>query len=135
MKLLSQAGRTTLIASVLQSLPLYSFSWFKVLDHVCNKMDSIIRAFWWGHEHGENKLHLLNWDKISQPKVKGGLGIKKFKYMNQAMLNKQYRRICHNPQSLLAKTFKAKYFPTCSIHNYRSKPHHSWFWRNIIKTG
>ena len=53
-------------------------------------MDSIIRAFWWGHEHCENKLHLLNWDRISQPKVRAGLGIKKFKYMNQAMLNKQY---------------------------------------------
>ena len=35
MKLLSQAGRTTLIAFVLQSLPLYSFSCFKVPEHVC----------------------------------------------------------------------------------------------------
>ena len=41
MKLLSQAGRTTLIASVLQSLPLYSFSCFKVPDAVCSKMDSL----------------------------------------------------------------------------------------------
>ena len=52
-------------------------------------MDSNNHAFWWGYEHGENKLHLLNWDKISQTKKLGGLGIKKFKYMNQAMLNKQ----------------------------------------------
>ena len=133
MKLLSQADRTTLIAYVLQSLPLYSFSCFKVPDHVCNKMDSIVCAFWLGHEHGEKKLHLLNWDRISQPKGRGGLGIKKFKYMNQAMLNKQYWRICQNPQSLLAKTFKARYIPTCSIHDYRSKPHHSWVWRNIMK--
>ena len=46
-KLLSQAGRTTLISSTLQSLPLYTFSCFKV---ICNKMDAISRAFWWGHE-------------------------------------------------------------------------------------
>ena len=45
MKLLSQAGRTTLIASVLQSLPLYSFSCFKVLDAVCSKMDSLFVHF------------------------------------------------------------------------------------------
>ena len=47
MKLLSQAGRTTLFAFVLQSLPLYSFACFKVPDAICSKMDSIIRAFWW----------------------------------------------------------------------------------------
>ena len=133
MTLLSQAGRTTLIASVLQSLPLYSFSCFKVPEHVCSKMNSIICAFWWGHDHSENKLHLINWDKISQPKKLGGLGITKFKYMNQAMLNKQYWRICQYPQSLLAKTFKARYFPACSTQDCRLKPHHSWVWRNIIK--
>ena len=32
----------------------------------------------------------LTGDKISQPKKFGGLGIKKFKCMNQAMLNKKY---------------------------------------------
>lgn len=28
---------------------------------------------------------------------------------------------------------KPKYFPRCSIQECSSKPHHSWFWRNIIK--
>ena len=53
--------------------------------------------------------------------------------MNQAMLAKQFWRISHNPQSLLAKTFKAKYFPHRSVHECVPKPHHSWFWRNLIK--
>ena len=43
--LLSQAGRTTLITSVLQTLPLYTFSYFKVPETICKKMDSIVRAF------------------------------------------------------------------------------------------
>ncbi|XP_075659252.1 uncharacterized protein LOC142629156 [Castanea sativa] len=46
----------------------------RVLDHVCNKMDSISRAFWRGHEHDENMLHLLNWDRISRPKGRGTVG-------------------------------------------------------------
>ena len=45
-RLLSQAGRTNLITSVLQSLPLYTFACFKVPDTICNKMDSIIKSFW-----------------------------------------------------------------------------------------
>ena len=124
-RLLSQAGRTTLIKSILQSLPLYTFSCFKVPEYVCTKMDSIVRAFWWGHEPGERKLHMLNWDKICHPRRYGGLGFKKFHPMNQAMLAKQYWRIVQHPNSLLARTYKAKYHPTCSIQEHSAKPHHS----------
>ena len=78
-------------------------------------------------------MHLINWDRITQPKRMGGLGLKKFKTMNQALLNKQYWRLCQNPNSLLAKTVKARYFPNSSIQDYRAKSHHSWVWRNTIK--
>lgn len=61
------------------------------------------------------------------------MGLKKFSLMNQAMLAKKFWRINHNPQSLLAKTFKAKYFPSFSIQDCSPKPHHSWFWRSIIR--
>ena len=44
-KLLSQVDRITLIASTLQSLPLYTFSCFRVPKTICNKMDAIARAF------------------------------------------------------------------------------------------
>ena len=59
-KLLSQAGRTTLIHLVVQSLPLYTFSCFRVPESICNKLDPITRSFWWGHDQGVRKLHLLN---------------------------------------------------------------------------
>jgi len=53
---------------------------------------------------------------MCQNRKEGGIGFKKFNLMNQAMLAKQFWRISQNPQSLVAKTFKAKYFPRCSIH-------------------
>ncbi|KAK7842632.1 putative ribonuclease h protein, partial [Quercus suber] len=77
-KLLSQAGRTTLISFFLQTLPLYTFSCFKVPETIYNKMDSIVRAFWWGHEPRERKIHLLNWDKFFYPKVAFVLAVKEF---------------------------------------------------------
>ena len=46
--LISQAGRTTLIASILQTIPLYTFSCFKVPETICKKLDSIVNAFSWG---------------------------------------------------------------------------------------
>ena len=78
-------------------------------------MDSIVNAFWWGHDLGVRKLYLMNWNKICQPKSWGGLGLKEFNLLNQAMLAKQYWRISQHPHSLIARTFKAKYFPRGSI--------------------
>ena len=77
--LLSQSGRTTLITSILQTLPLYAFSCFKVPETICKKMDSIVRAFWWGHAPGVKKLHSLKWSKICCPK---SWGLKSFSLMN-----------------------------------------------------
>ena len=77
-------------------------------------------------------MHLLNWDEICKPKSEGGLGLKKFSLMNQAMVAKQFWRISHNSHSLIARALKAKYFPRCSIHDCTPKPHHSWIWRGIV---
>lgn len=78
-------------------------------------------------------MHLENLDKICHPRNEGGLGLKKFSCMNQAMLAKQFWRIQLNPRSLVAEAFKAKYFPRSTIHDCTPKPHHSWFWKDIIK--
>ena len=78
-------------------------------------------------------MHMVHWDKLCQNRKEGGIGFRKFNLMNQAMLAKQFWRISHNPQFLMARTFKAKYFPRCSIHECVPKPHHSWFWRSIVK--
>lgn len=60
-----------------------------------------------------------------------GLGLKKICLINQAMISKQYWRIQNSPTSLLAKTFKAKYFPRSSFQDYKPKSHHSWIWKNV----
>lgn len=116
-RLLSQAGRATLIASILQSLPLFTFSYscFRVRDSVCKKLDTIVRSFWCGHDIGTRKLHLVNWNKLCKPKRFGGLGFKSFSLFNQSMIAKQFWKIQENPNSLLTRTSKKKYFPTCSL--------------------
>ena len=45
MKLLSQAGRTTLIKVVAMGLPQYSMSTFQLLNSLYNKMDASVRRF------------------------------------------------------------------------------------------
>ena len=55
--------------------------------------------------------------------------------MNQAMLAKQYWKLIQNPNSLLARTLKSKFYPNCSLQEITTKPHHPWFWRSILNAG
>ncbi|KAK7855992.1 putative ribonuclease h protein [Quercus suber] len=131
-KLLSQAGRVTLIISILQSLPDYSFSCIKVPDKICTKLDSITNAFCWGHQPSTRKLHLINWNTICRPRNEGGLGIRKFKLMNQASIAKQFWRIIQQPQSILAKTLISKYCHREQIFTHKPIPSSSWSCKNIM---
>ena len=106
---------------------------FKVPETICRKLDATVRAFWWGHDLGTRKLHLIGWDKIYKARSNGGLGFRKFSTFNQAMLTKQFWRIQNSLDSLLARTFKAKYFPKTHLQGYIPKPNHSWPWKNIAK--
>jgi hypothetical protein len=131
-KLLSQAGRLTLINFVLTSLPIYTFSVFKILEVVCKKLDSLVNAFWWGHEPSRKKLHMTSWETITQPKNEVGLGIRRFGLMNKAMLSKQYWRICNNPNLLVSKTLRSKYYPNQDPYLHKPKQHASLIWKNIM---
>ncbi len=52
--------------------------------------------------------------------------------MNQAMISKQYQRICNNPNLLVSKTLKAKYCPNENPHSHKPKKHASWIWKSIM---
>jgi len=47
-KLLSQAGREILIKAIVQAIPIYTMSCFKLPVGLCNELESLIRKFWWG---------------------------------------------------------------------------------------
>ena len=53
--------------------------------------------------------------------------------MNQALLAKQYWRICSNTNLLLTKTLKAKYSPQQDLHLHKPKKHSSWIWKSIME--
>uniref|UniRef100_A0A803QDG1 Reverse transcriptase domain-containing protein n=1 Tax=Cannabis sativa TaxID=3483 RepID=A0A803QDG1_CANSA len=65
-------------------------------------------------------------------KFKGGLGFRSLVHFNQAMLAKQAWRVLQNPDSLLSRILKARYFPRSSI--LEAVPGHSpsFSWRSIL---
>ncbi|KAL6218764.1 hypothetical protein ACLB2K_011973 [Fragaria x ananassa] len=87
-KVLSFAGRLTLVQSVTSAIPMYAMQTTKFPFSLCDKLDKLNRDFIWGDVENKKMVHLVNWDTICQPKYLGGLGIKKTADMNQAMLSK-----------------------------------------------
>jgi hypothetical protein len=85
---LSIGGRVTLINSILSSLPLYFFSFFKALMCVIKELVSIQRSVLWGGGVDRIKMCWVSWDRVCQPKEKGGLGIKNLELFNNALLCK-----------------------------------------------
>ena len=55
-KLLSQAGKEVMIKAVIQSIPTYSMSVFKLPVSLCKEIETMIQQFWWG-QGDSKKIH------------------------------------------------------------------------------
>ena len=56
-KLLSQVGREVLIKYVIQAIPTYSMSCFKLLKGLIKEIEIMIYKFWWGYSGDCKKVH------------------------------------------------------------------------------
>jgi hypothetical protein len=54
-RFLSQAGNEILIKAVIQAIPMYSMSVFKLPKTLCKTLNSIISRFWWGYKQNSSR--------------------------------------------------------------------------------
>ena len=59
---LSQAGKCTLVTSILQNLPTYAHSLFRIPAKFVDRMERIQRDFLWTRTDDQKRYHLVAWD-------------------------------------------------------------------------
>ncbi|KAL7226194.1 hypothetical protein ACSBR1_021345 [Camellia fascicularis] len=97
---LSMAGRATLIKSVSAAIPSYTMQTTIIPKKVSNVIDKLNRDFLWGDTLDKRKVHLVKWDVVCKVKKQGGLGIKKARDQNLALLTKLGWNLVSNKASL-----------------------------------
>ena len=131
-KNLACAGREVLLKTVIQAIPTYSMSCFKLTKKVCKNITSCMAKYWWGSSLDKRALHWLSWDKLAAPKCKGGMGFRNFEAFNLAMLGKHGWRLLTHPNSLCGRVLKGKYFNNSNFLQATVPRGASSTWRAIV---
>lgn len=135
-RLLSQAGRLTLIKSVISSCPLHSMQVFLWPKQLTTKLDSLTRDFFWGFSSDcGRRLYLRSWSSICCPLTEGGLGLRKFHTINLAFIAKLGWQILTRTPGIWVNLIRARYLRgRRSLDLHKCPPNASWIMQGIWKS-
>lgn len=127
-KFLSPGGKEILLKAVAMALPTYTMTCFLLPKNTIKQIMSLMSDFWWKSGKDSKGMHWKSWDSLYKPKACGGLGFKDLEAYNIALLGKQLWRMIKNPNSLMARIFKSRYFRNSDPLNAElgSRPSYAW---------
>ncbi|XP_050122906.1 uncharacterized mitochondrial protein AtMg00310-like [Malus sylvestris] len=99
--------------------------------YYCDDLNKLIASFWWNDIEGEKRTHWLSWEKFCISKSDDGLGLQNLYAFNLSLLAKQGWRIPVNPNSLVSRVLKAKYFLNDTFLEVEVTTDASYFWKSI----
>jgi hypothetical protein len=114
---LNHAGRLQYIKSVLASIPIYYMSSVLLSKTFIEKINTIIRRFWWTgvqEELDTTPISYRSWDDICKPKEQGGLGIRDMETVKGV-----FGRAPQNSRS--NKTTPLHFFPAKHLNSKNSR--------------
>lgn len=113
---LSKGGKEVLLKMVAQSLPSHAMSIFILPMQTCTDMERIMTKFWWKSSTKKDRsITWMCWDRMCRKKSQGGMGFRKLRDFNIALVGKQGWRLLTNKTSLVSRIYKARYYPNKSF--------------------
>ncbi|XP_042482204.1 uncharacterized protein LOC122062621 [Macadamia integrifolia] len=95
-RLLSMAGRVELARTVVTSIPMHSFSVYWWPSELIKIMEKWIRNFIWTGDVDTCRSIIVSWDQCCKPKSEGGLGLRRLREINEALLSKAVWKTKHD---------------------------------------
>ncbi|WOL10307.1 hypothetical protein Cni_G19062 [Canna indica] len=107
-RLISQAGKSVLLNSIVCSFPVYSMMVASIKEKIVKEITKVSREFFWGSE-GKKKANLIKWKTVSANKGLGGLGIRDLSLMRKAILAGRILPILNKAGNVWSSLYNAKY--------------------------
>lgn len=131
-KLVSKGGKEVLLKTVIQSIPQYAMSVFKIPISLCKVIEKRMAKFWWSNDTSRSGIPWQSWKNLQKRKELGGLGFRDLVSFNHAMLGKQAWRLLHQPLSLWSKFFRGLYFHSSTFLKANKGTRPSWGWQSLL---
>ena len=103
-------------------------------SNICDSIDAKVKNFIW-HEKplGTRGWNLGRWDSIARPKCLGGLGVRRVRFNNLALLGKFIWDILSKPYKHWVQLLTSKYLGPSSVFDYSPYVGDSYTWKSIMK--
>ncbi|KAJ8440029.1 hypothetical protein Cgig2_020517 [Carnegiea gigantea] len=109
-RILSNAGRLTLVQTVISTIPSFAMQMAKLLRSLCDDIDRKSNRFLWGGIEHHRGVHKVSWETITKTQEEGGFGLQPMRQLNTAFLSKLGWRLLAERNSLWSWILRAKYF-------------------------
>ena len=131
---ISRSGKEILVKQVAQTLPSYAMNVFLLPLEITRHIEKSLTKFWWNSSQtNKSRLNWMSWERMAKHKNAGGMGFRHFRDFNIAMLGKQLWRLASNPNSLVSRMYKAKYYDSSDIFHAELGHNPSFIWRSLLE--